>query len=79
AGSGTWTSPPSTPLAQGTVVTVVARDAAGNKSPGASVTVESQAPAAPVISASVTVDSQAPAPPGSTVTLPDGNGTSIAQ
>ncbi|MBO3622992.1 hypothetical protein J5N91_02720, partial [Pseudomonas aeruginosa] len=47
AGSGNWTYTPSTPIANGTVVNVVAQDAAGNSSPGASVTVDSQAPAAP--------------------------------
>ncbi|MBG5745507.1 Ig-like domain repeat protein, partial [Pseudomonas aeruginosa] len=51
-GSGNWTYTPSTPIANGTVVNVVAQDAAGNSSPGASVTVDSQAPAAPVVNPS---------------------------
>ncbi|RLR79336.1 hypothetical protein CKA40_17030, partial [Pseudomonas aeruginosa] len=36
-GSGNWTYTPSTPLANGTVVNVVAQDAAGNSSPPATV------------------------------------------
>ncbi len=78
-GSGNWTYTPSTPIANGTVVNVVARDAAGNNSPGASVTVDSQAPAAPVINPSNGITISGSAEPGSTVTLTDGNGNSIAQ
>ncbi|MBO3630895.1 hypothetical protein J5N94_13370, partial [Pseudomonas aeruginosa] len=36
-GSGNWTYTPSTPIANGTVVNVVAQDAAGNSSPPATV------------------------------------------
>ncbi|AWE95181.1 flagellar system-associated repeat family protein [Pseudomonas paraeruginosa] len=78
-GSGNWTYTPSTPIANGTVVNVVAQDAAGNNSPGASVTVDSQAPAAPVINPSNGITISGSAEPGSTVTLTDGNGNSIAQ
>ncbi|MFU5001218.1 Ig-like domain-containing protein [Pseudomonas paraeruginosa] len=78
-GSGNWTYIPSTPIANGTVVNVVAQDAAGNNSPGASVTVDSQAPAAPVINPSNGITISGSAEPGSTVTLTDGNGNSIAQ
>ncbi|MDI7138702.1 Ig-like domain-containing protein, partial [Pseudomonas aeruginosa] len=46
-GSGNWTYTPSTPIANGTVVNVVAEDAAGNSSPPATVTVDSSAPPAP--------------------------------
>ncbi|WP_445676268.1 Ig-like domain-containing protein [Pseudomonas aeruginosa] len=72
-GSGNWTYTPSTPIANGTVVNVVAQDAAGNSSPGASVTVDSQAPAAPVVNPSNGTTLSGTAEPGATVTLTDGN------
>ncbi len=75
-GSGNWTYTPSTPIANGTVVNVVAQDAAGNSSPGASVTVDSQAPAAPVLNPSNGTTLSGTAEPGATVTLTDGNGIS---
>ncbi|WP_121398939.1 Ig-like domain-containing protein [Pseudomonas aeruginosa] len=78
-GSGNWTYTPSTPIANGTVVNVVAQDAAGNSSPGASVTVDSQAPAAPVINPSNGTTLSGTAEPGATVTLTDGNGNPIGQ
>ncbi|MCO3609787.1 Ig-like domain repeat protein, partial [Pseudomonas aeruginosa] len=78
-GSGNWTYTPSTPIANGTVVNVVARDAAGNSSPGASVTVDSQAPAAPVLNPSNGTTLSGTAEPGATVTLTDGNGNPIGQ
>ncbi|MBG5178605.1 BapA prefix-like domain-containing protein, partial [Pseudomonas aeruginosa] len=78
-GSGNWTYTPSTPIANGTVVNVVAQDAAGNSSPGASVTVDSQAPAAPVLNPSNGTTLSGTAEPGATVTLPDGNGNPIGQ
>ncbi|MBA5068314.1 Ig-like domain-containing protein [Pseudomonas aeruginosa] len=78
-GSGNWTYTPSTPIANGTVVNVVAQDAAGNSSPGASVTVDSQAPAAPVVNPSNGTTLSGTAEPGSTVTLTDGNGNPIGQ
>ncbi len=74
-GSGNWTYTPSTPIANGTVVNVVAQDAAGNSSPGASVTVDSQAPAAPVLNPSNGTTLSGTAEPGATVTLTDGNGS----
>ncbi|MGU1024464.1 Ig-like domain-containing protein, partial [Pseudomonas aeruginosa] len=70
-GSGNWTYTPSTPIANGTVVNVVAQDAAGNSSPGASVTVDSQAPAAPVVNPSNGTTLSGTAEPGATVTLTD--------
>ncbi|MGG6983587.1 UNVERIFIED_CONTAM: Ig-like domain-containing protein [Pseudomonas aeruginosa] len=73
-GSGNWTYTPSTPIANGTVVNVVAQDAAGNSSPGASVTVDSQAPAAPVVNPSNGTTLSGTAEPGATVTLTDGSG-----
>ncbi|MGU2393701.1 Ig-like domain-containing protein [Pseudomonas aeruginosa] len=78
-GSGNWTYTPSTPIANGTVVNVVAQDAAGNSSPGASVTVDSQAPAAPVVNPSNGTTLSGAAEPGATVTLTDGNGNPIGQ
>ncbi len=78
-GSGNWTYTPSTPIANGTVVNVVAQDAAGNSSPGASVTVDSQAPAAPVVNPSNGTTLSGTAEPGATVSLTDGNGNPIGQ
>ncbi|MBG7367411.1 Ig-like domain repeat protein, partial [Pseudomonas aeruginosa] len=78
-GSGNWTYTPSTPIANGTVVNVVAQDAAGNSSPGASVTVDSEAPAAPVVNPSNGTTLSGTAEPGATVTLTDGNGNPIGQ
>ncbi|MCT9073372.1 Ig-like domain-containing protein [Cupriavidus gilardii] len=48
-GAGNWTYTPSTPLPDGTVVSVTATDAAGNVSPPATATVDAAAPAAPAI------------------------------
>ncbi|MBM7161192.1 Ig-like domain-containing protein [Pseudomonas aeruginosa] len=78
-GSGNWSFTPTTPLPNGTVVNVVAQDAAGNSSPGASVTVDSQAPAAPVVNPSNGTTLSGTAEPGATVTLTDGNGNPIGQ
>ncbi|MBG5143579.1 BapA prefix-like domain-containing protein [Pseudomonas aeruginosa] len=78
-GSGNWTYTPSTPIANGTVVNVVAQDAAGNSSPGASVTVDSHAPAAPGLNPSNGTTLSGTAEPGATVTLTDGNGNPIGQ
>ncbi len=50
------------------MVNVVAQDAAGNSSPGASVTVDSQAPAAPVVNPSNGTTLSGTAEPGATVT-----------
>ena len=78
-GSGNWSYTPGTPLPDGTVVTVVAEDAAGNSSPPATVTVDSQPPAAPVLEASNGTSLSGTAEPGSTVTLTDGSGNPIGQ
>ncbi|MDG3714604.1 Ig-like domain-containing protein, partial [Pseudomonas aeruginosa] len=51
-GSGNWSFTPGTPLANGTVVNATATDASGNTSPGSSVTVDSVAPATPVVNPS---------------------------
>ncbi|HCD6287686.1 TPA: surface adhesion protein, partial [Pseudomonas aeruginosa] len=48
-GSGNWSFTPGTPLANGSVVNAVAQDAAGNTSGPASTTVDSVAPATPVL------------------------------
>ncbi|WP_168709223.1 Ig-like domain-containing protein, partial [Halomonas borealis] len=47
--TGEWSVKPTSPLADDTVITVTATDAAGNASPEASLTVDAAAPAAPVI------------------------------
>ncbi|MCO3638223.1 Ig-like domain repeat protein, partial [Pseudomonas aeruginosa] len=77
--NGNWSFTPSTPLPDGTVVNVVARDAAGNSSPPASVTVDAVAPAAPTVDPSNGTTLSGTAEPGSTVTLTDGNGNPIGQ
>ncbi|WP_143491959.1 Ig-like domain-containing protein, partial [Pseudomonas sp. B19(2017)] len=78
-GSGNWTFTPATPIADGTVINVVAQDAAGNSSIPSSTTVDSQAPAAPVVNASNGITISGTAEPGSTVTLTDGSGNPIGQ
>ncbi|WBI89208.1 hypothetical protein PALA37_04896 [Pseudomonas aeruginosa] len=78
-GSGNWTYTPSTPIANGTVVNVVAEDAAGNSSPPATVTVDSSAPSAPVINPSNGVVISGTAEAGATVTLTDAGGNPIGQ
>ncbi|MBH9229599.1 BapA prefix-like domain-containing protein [Pseudomonas aeruginosa] len=78
-GSGNWTYTPSTPIANGTVVNVVAQDAAGNSSPPATVTVDSSAPPAPVINPSNGVVISGTAEAGTTVTLTDAGGNPIGQ
>ncbi|MGR0096413.1 Ig-like domain-containing protein [Pseudomonas aeruginosa] len=78
-GSGNWTYTPSTPIANGTVVNVVAQDAAGNSSPPATVTIDSSAPPAPVINPSNGVVISGTAEAGATVTLTDAGGNPIGQ
>ncbi|OWK93546.1 hypothetical protein L999_016625 [Pseudomonas aeruginosa 148] len=77
--NGNWSFTPSTPLPDGTVVNVVARDAAGNSSPPASVTVDAVAPATPTVDPSNGTTISGTAEPGSSVTLTDGNGNPIGQ
>ncbi|MEQ6710786.1 Ig-like domain-containing protein, partial [Pseudomonas aeruginosa] len=77
--NGNWSFTPSTPLPDGTVVNVVARDAAGNSSSPASVTVDAVAPATPVVNPSNGTTLSGTAEPGATVTLTDGNGNPIGQ
>ncbi|MEB5103635.1 Ig-like domain-containing protein, partial [Pseudomonas aeruginosa] len=78
-GTGNGTFTPSTPIANGTVVNVVAEDAAGNSSPPATVTVDSSAPPAPVINPSNGVVISGTAEAGATVTLTDAGGNPIGQ
>ncbi|MFJ7809585.1 Ig-like domain-containing protein [Pseudomonas asiatica] len=78
-GSGNWTFTPATPLPNGTVVNATASDLAGNTSPAATVTVDSSAPAAPVINPTNGATISGTAEAGATVTLTDGSGSPIAQ
>ncbi len=78
-GSGNWSFTPTTPLPNGTVVNATATDASGNTSAGSSVTVDSVAPATPVINPSNGTTLSGTAEPGSSVTLTDGNGNPIGQ
>ncbi|WP_342248517.1 Ig-like domain-containing protein, partial [Pseudomonas sp. OTU2001] len=78
-GSGNWTFTPATPLPNGTVVNATASDPAGNTSPAATVTVDSSAPAAPVINPTNGVTISGTAEAGATVTLTDLGGNPIAQ
>ncbi|MDI7138619.1 Ig-like domain-containing protein, partial [Pseudomonas aeruginosa] len=78
-GSGNWSFTPGTPLANGTVVNAVAQDAAGNTSGPASTTVDSVAPAAPVIDPSNGSVIAGTAEAGATVILTDGGGNPIGQ
>ncbi|MBF8739298.1 BapA prefix-like domain-containing protein, partial [Pseudomonas putida] len=78
-GSGNWTFTPATPLPNGTVVNATASDPAGNTSPAATVTVDSSAPAAPVINPTNGTTISGTAEPGSTVTLTDAGGNPIGQ
>jgi len=78
-GSGNWTFTPVTPLADGSVINVVAKDSSGNTSPSSSVTVDGVAPDVPTINPSngATVTGQAEA--GATVVLTDGNGNLLGE
>ncbi|KFF34795.1 hypothetical protein G039_0313815 [Pseudomonas aeruginosa VRFPA01] len=78
-GSGNWSFTPATPLANGTVVNAVAQDTAGNTSGPASTTVDTVAPATPVLDASNGTVISGTAEAGATVILTDGNGNPIGQ
>uniref|UniRef100_UPI000A871B28 Ig-like domain-containing protein n=1 Tax=Pseudomonas aeruginosa TaxID=287 RepID=UPI000A871B28 len=78
-GSGNWVFTPATPLANGTVINALAQDAAGNNSSPTSATVDSLAPAAPVIDPSNGSVIAGTAEAGATVILTDGNGNPIGQ
>ncbi|MFF6580873.1 Ig-like domain-containing protein, partial [Pseudomonas aeruginosa] len=77
--NGNWSFTPGSQLPDGTVVNVVARDAAGNSSPATSITVDGVAPNAPVVEPSNGSELSGTAEPGATVTLTDGNGNPIGQ
>ncbi|MBB6366353.1 hypothetical protein FHR56_001466 [Xanthomonas sacchari] len=77
--SGNWSVTPGAALPNGTVVTVIATDAAGNASAPATLTVDALAPAAPILQASNGVAIVGSAEAGATITVTDGNGTLIGQ
>ncbi|KAA0182516.1 type I secretion C-terminal target domain-containing protein, partial [Cupriavidus gilardii] len=86
-GGGNWTYTPPTPLPDGTVVSVTARDAVGNTSAPATATVDAVPPAAPVIAptngtviegtaeanSTIAIDTNGDGTPDATVTA-DGSG-----
>ncbi|ENG0051970.1 Ig-like domain repeat protein, partial [Pseudomonas aeruginosa] len=74
-----WSFTPGTPLANGTVVNAVAQDPAGNTSGPASTTVDTVAPATPVINASNGSVITGTAEVGAKVILTDGNGNPIGE
>ncbi|KAB0546849.1 BapA prefix-like domain-containing protein [Pseudomonas argentinensis] len=77
--NGNWSLSPSPALADNAVITVVARDAAGNTSAPASLSIDAAAPATPIIEPSNGIILRGFAEPGSTVTLRDGAGNLIAE
>ncbi|PNU06722.1 Ig-like domain-containing protein [Novosphingobium guangzhouense] len=78
-GDGTWNFTPLNPLANGTTVNAVARDAAANVSPIRTIITDSVAPATPTISPSNGTEVSGTAESGSTITLVDGNGNFVGQ
>jgi hypothetical protein len=78
-GSGRWSFTAASPLADGTVLSVTARDAAGNVGPATLATVDATAPTAPTIVATQGEVLSGTAEPGSTIILVDGTGTAIGQ
>ncbi|MCR7952197.1 Ig-like domain-containing protein, partial [Pseudomonas aeruginosa] len=70
---------PGTPLANGSVINALAQDAAGNTSGPASTTVDSVAPATPVLDPSNGTVISGTAEAGATVILTDGGGNPIGQ
>ena len=78
-GSGNWSFTPGTPLANGSVINALAQDAAGNASGPASTTVDSVAPATPVLDPSNGTVISGTAEAGATVILTDGGGNPIGQ
>jgi len=78
-GDGHWSVTPASPLANGAGYQVVAVDpVTGHESVPVTGTVDSVAPAAPIINASTGATLAGTAEPGATVTLTDGNGNPIA-
>ncbi|WP_256573322.1 MULTISPECIES: Ig-like domain-containing protein, partial [unclassified Pseudomonas] len=78
-GSGNWSFIPGSPLANGTVVNATATDATGNTSVPSSTTVDSVAPAAPVVEPSNGAAISGTAEAGARVILTDGSGNPIGQ
>jgi len=86
-GSGNWSYAPTTPIADGTTISVTATDAAGNASAPATIAIDSVAPAAPVIAptngtviegtaeanSTIAIDTNGDGTPDATVTA-DGSG-----
>ncbi|MDN6860982.1 Ig-like domain-containing protein [Pseudomonas sp. CAN2814] len=77
--NGTWSYTPSSPLPDGTTLSVVAVDSAGNRSGTTTVTVDSTPPADPVVNPSNGTNISGSAEPGSTVTVTDGNNNPVGQ
>ncbi|WP_256576332.1 Ig-like domain-containing protein, partial [Pseudomonas sp. SID14000] len=78
-GSGNWSFTPGTPLANGTVVNATATDPTGNTGPQATTTVDSVAPAAPVVEPSNGSEISGTAEAGAKVILTDGSGNPIGE
>ena len=72
--SGNWTCTPATAPANGTVLSVVSTDAAGNTSTATPVTVDSAAPAAPLVTATDGSPITGTAEAGTTVTVTSPSG-----
>ena len=78
AGTGAWTCPlTGAPLANGTPLSVVATDPAGNSSTPTTGTVDAAAPIAPAVNPSNGSAVSGTAEPGSTVTVKDAAGTTL--
>ncbi|MCR7360722.1 Ig-like domain-containing protein, partial [Pseudomonas aeruginosa] len=78
-GSGNWSFTPGTPLANGTVIVATATDPTGNTGPQAATTVDSVAPAAPVVNPSNGTTISGTAEAGAKVILTDGSGNPIGE
>ncbi|WP_416638723.1 Ig-like domain-containing protein [Pseudomonas sp. OHS18] len=77
--NGNWTFTPTPALADGLVVTAVARDAAGNTSGPVATTVDAQAPATPTIDASNGLQLGGTAEAGVSIVVTDAGGRVIGQ
>lgn len=77
--SGAWSITPASPIADGTTLTAIASDAAGNTSLPSDITIDAAPPAAPNFAAPNATTVSGTAEPYSTVTLSDGDGNPIGQ
>lgn len=77
--NGNWSFSPGTPLADGSVVSAVAQDAAGNASSAVSAAVDATAPSAPTIDPSNGAELNGTAEAATLIVLTDGNGNFIGQ